>query len=203
MDYPDHGMLTEDLKHIEGAALHCSEIVKNLLTFARKSGASTREPVEVPELVNQILKLIGHQFILYNILVRQEFGPDFPRLLLNRTQFQQVLINLLINAQQAMSKKGEVVIRGRTLPTREPVIEIEDQGGGIPAAIRDRIFDPFFTTKEEGKGTGLGLSVSYRIVQEHGGRIEVESEEGKGTRMRLVFPPELVTTEKSESRREA
>ena len=202
MDYPDRGALTEDLKNIEGAALHCAEIVKNLLTFSRKSGASTREPVEVPELVNQVLKLIGHQFIYYNILVRQEFEPDFPGLMLNRTQFQQVLINLLINAQQAMSKKGEVVIRGRTLPTREPVLEIEDQGGGIPAAIRDRIFDPFFTTKEAGKGTGLGLSVSYRIVQAHGGRIEVESKEGKGTRMRLVFPPELVTTEKSESRRE-
>jgi len=193
MDYPEHGELTEDLKNIEGAALHCSEIVKNLLTFARKGGTGARETVEIPALVDQVLKLVGYQFSYQNIQVRKEFAPDFLLLQADRTQLQQVLINLLINAQQAMGKGGEVFIRGKLLPAGEVAIEIEDQGCGIPAAIRDKIFDPFFTTKEQGQGTGLGLSVSYRIIQEHGGRMEVESEPGQGTCMRLIFPPGSVS----------
>lgn len=194
MERPDQGRLTQDLKTIEQAALHCAEIVKNLLTFSRISDQDSREPMVIPELVDQVLLLIGHLFRQNNIEVRKEFSPDFPVLQTNRTQIQQVFINLLVNAQQAMGKGGNVFIRGRTMKNGEVLIEIQDQGCGIPESIQDKIFDPFFTTKEEGQGTGLGLSVSYRIVQEHGGRIMVDTKNGQGTSMKIIFPQTMVVS---------
>jgi signal transduction histidine kinase len=99
----------------------------------------------------------------------------------------QVIMNLVGNAIDASKEEGEVAVRTHATGT-DAVIEVQDSGTGIPAAIREKIFDPFFTTKPQGEGTGLGLSISYGIVQDHGGSIEVESEEGKGSLFRVKLP---------------
>jgi signal transduction histidine kinase len=96
-------------------------------------------------------------------------------------------MNLVGNAIDASHEEGEVIVRTRAT-AGDAVIEVQDNGTGIPAAIREKIFDPFFTTKPQGEGTGLGLSISYGIVQDHGGSIGVESEEGKGTLFRVTLP---------------
>ena len=104
-------------------------------------------------------------------------------------QLEQVLINFLMNSIQAVGKKGKIDLKAYTLPAgNEVCIEIQDTGSGIPQNNIDKIFDPFFTTKEVGKGSGLGLSISHGIIQNHGGRIEVESEEGKGTKFSIFLP---------------
>jgi signal transduction histidine kinase len=192
MKYPDNGELGQDLKTIEQAGLHCSKIVKNLLSFSRKSDPSEREPVVITDLIKQIIMLTGHLFRHNNIELRKEFPSDFPALMVNTKQLQQVMVNLLVNAQQSMNRGGVVCVRGCLEETGEVTIEVEDQGSGIPDDIINKIFDPFFTTKEEGAGTGLGLSVCYRIVQEHGGRIEVDTEPGKGTCMKVILPDKVI-----------
>ena len=97
-------------------------------------------------------------------------------------------MNLLANAIDASHEGGTVTVRSRTTTATAIVIEVIDQGTGIPRTIRDRIFDPFFTTKPPGEGTGLGLSISYGIVRDHGGRIDVQSEEGKGSTFTITLP---------------
>ena len=191
LDQSEEGQLGQDLRTINQAAVHCSEIVKNLLAFARKGTPGRGEAVDVPNVVREVELLIGHLFRYKNIEIRREFAPDFPRLLVNPPQMRQVMLNLLVNAQQAMQKAGVVTVRGRRDPSGDLVLEVEDQGPGIPAAIADKIFDPFFTTKPEGEGTGLGLSVTYRIVSEHGGRIAVAPEKRDGACIRITLPAGL------------
>jgi signal transduction histidine kinase len=187
MELADNEEAVDDLKTIEKAVLQCKEIVQNLLNFSRQGESKTREPVDVPLIFKRALNLIGYIFRNSQIQIVEEYEPDLPQLRGNPNQFQQVIINLLTNAQQAMKNGGTINIRGKKDENGGLIVEVEDQGEGIPESIRARIFDPFFTTKPEGKGTGLGLSVSYGIVRDHGGRIEVISECGKGTCMRLVF----------------
>ena len=188
LDTPPQSQLGQDLKTINQAAVHCSEIVKNLLAFARKGPADRREEVLVPALVAEIVLIVGHLFRQKEVEVRSEFEDGFPPLCANPHQFRQVLLNLLVNAEQAMAGPGKVYIRGRRRPDGTIVLEVEDEGGGIAPGIAGKIFDPFFTTKPEGQGTGLGLSVSYRIVSEHGGKIGVVAGKGKGACLRMVFP---------------
>ncbi|MFO1078513.1 MAG: ATP-binding protein [Planctomycetota bacterium] len=109
-------------------------------------------------------------------------------MLCDANQLQQVFLNLLINAAEAMPDGGKVAIRVRSEPTESVVVEVEDTGVGIPEAFLSKIFDPFFTSKPTGKGTGLGLSVSYGILHRHGGTITVRSVEGKGTIFTVVLP---------------
>ncbi len=177
----------DDLKTIERAAIQCKEIVQNLLKFSRQDVNKKREPVDIPLIFQHSLNLIGYIFRDSHIQITQEYDPELPLLRGNPNQLQQVIINLLTNAQQAMRKGGTVSIRGKKTENGGLIVEVEDQGEGIPESIRAKIFDPFFTTKPEGKGTGLGLSVSWGIIRDHGGRIEVTSEVGRGTCMRLVF----------------
>jgi two-component system NtrC family sensor kinase len=103
-------------------------------------------------------------------------------------KLNQVVMNLIANAIQASHEGGTVTVRSRRNGDDTILIEVADQGTGIPQRIRDRIFDPFFTTKPPGEGTGLGLSISYGIVQDHGGRIDVQSEEGKGSTFTITLP---------------
>lgn len=195
MERGDEDQLTQDLRTIHKAALHCSEIVKNLLGFARKSEQKSREQTRLPELVDEVILLIGHLFRGKEIEIVKEFAPDFPPLHLNPPQIKQVLLNLLVNANQAMAARGAIKIRGLLTKKDQVVIDIIDRGKGIPRTIIDKIFDPFFTTKPQGEGTGLGLSVSYRIVKEHGGKLLAISEEGKGTCMRILLPRNAVAAE--------
>jgi two-component system cell cycle sensor histidine kinase/response regulator CckA len=155
-----------------------ARIVRNLLTFARKR-QTTRAMVDVNQVVRETLALRAYEQRVTNIAVIDALAAGLPNVFADGHQVQQVLLNLIINAEQAMlsaNGRGILVVRTWHDPDQESVIlEINDDGPGIPDELQPKIFDPFFTTKEVGQGTGLGLTVAYAIVQEHGGRIRLES----------------------------
>ena len=180
-----------DLERIVQEATRCKEIVKSLLEFARQSSPEM-EPTDVNRAITDGLLFLENQATFHNIEIVKELDPSLPPVFGNAGQLKQVFMNIMINAADAMHGHGTLTIR--THPSqdgREVVIEFTDTGEGIPEEVLPRIFDPFFTTKEVGKGTGLGLSMSYGIVKEHGGRIEVETEVGKGTTFRVMLPVTL------------
>ncbi len=176
------------LDTMEHEIARCSEIVKNLLEFARPT-KPTIEPVNMRELVAKALALVKHQIQLQNVEVIEEYDENLPPIEVDFKQFQQVLLNLIINSAQAMPEGGKLYIRARLVDSGEHVdLIVEDTGCGIRKEDLPRIFDPFFTTKLDKKGTGLGLSMVYSIVQRHGGSIEVESEVGMGTKFTIRIP---------------
>ena len=168
-----------------------ARIVRNLLTFARKR-QSTRAMIDLNQVVTETLALRSYEQRLTNIEVDTALAAGLPQVFADAHQIQQVLLNLVINAEQAMlsSKgRGSMVLRTWHDVERESVVlEVTDDGPGIPAEMKSKIFDPFFTTKEVGKGTGLGLTVAYAIVQEHGGRIRVESQPQGGASFVVELP---------------
>ena len=160
-----------------------ARIVRNLLTFARKRH-TTRTMVDLNQVVRETLALRSYEQRVTNITVIDALAAGLPQVFADPHQVQQVLLNLVINAEQAMlsaNGRGTLVVRTWHDADRDTVVlEINDDGPGVPEEVQPKIFDPFFTTKEVGKGTGLGLTVAYAIVQEHGGRIRVESTAGAG-----------------------
>ncbi len=163
-----------------------SEIVNNLLNFSRTGGSEFQE-VNLNSVLEETLTLVQHPFRTARVNVLRNFGPDLPLVLGSTTRLQQVFLNLFINARDAMPDGGMLEVR---TGARNGSVEVEvtDTGMGIPPDNLNRIFDPFFTTKASGRGTGLGLSVSYGIIKEHAGKIDVHSTPGKGTSFRLEFP---------------
>ena len=168
-----------------------ARIVRNLLTFARKR-QSTRSMIDINQIVTETLALRSYEQHLTNIEVVTGLAAGLPHVFVDAHQIQQVLLNLMINAEHAtLSSKGRgaLVIRTWHDVERESVaLEVTDDGPGIPPEMKSKIFDPFFTTKEVGKGTGLGLTVAYAIIQEHGGRIRVESAQGGGATFIVELP---------------
>ena len=178
----------KDVERIVSEATRCKEIVKSLLEFARQSSPD-KELVNVNSAINEGLLFLENQATFHNIRIVKELDPGLPPVYGNVGQLKQVFMNIMLNAVDAMHGEGTLTIRtSLSQDVREVIISFTDTGVGIPKEILPRIFDPFFTTKEVGKGTGLGLSVSYGIVKEHGGRIEVESEVGKGSTFRVILP---------------
>ena len=163
---------------ILGEADRAARIVRNLLTFARKR-QSTRTMIDINQVVLETLALRSYEQRLTNIEVVTALASGLPQVFADAHQIQQVLLNLVINAEQAMLSahgRGAMVIRTWHDEEGDAVaLEVSDDGPGVPEDAKTKIFDPFFTTKEVGKGTGLGLTVAYAIVQEHGGRIRVET----------------------------
>ena len=174
-----------------------ARIVRNLLTFARKR-QTTRAMVDVNQVVRETLALRSHEQRVTNIGVIDALAAGLPQVFADGHQVQQVLLNLIINAEQAMLSahgRGVIVVRTWHDARQECVIlEINDDGPGIPDDLQPKIFDPFFTTKEVGKGTGLGLTVAYAIVQEHGGRIRLESRPDAGASFYVELPVTGATT---------
>jgi two-component system cell cycle sensor histidine kinase/response regulator CckA len=168
-----------------------ARIVRNLLTFARKR-QTTRAMVDVNQVVRETLSLRAYEQHVTNITVIDALAAGLPHVFADGHQVQQVLLNLVINAEQAMlsaNGRGTLVVRTWHDPDRESVVlEINDDGPGIPDELQPKIFDPFFTTKEVGQGTGLGLTVAYAIVQEHGGRIRLESQPDAGASFYVELP---------------
>ena len=162
---------------ILGEAERAARIVRNLLTFARKR-QSTRSMIDFNEIVTETLALRSYEQKVTNITVVTALAAGLPPVFADAHQVQQVLLNLVINAEQAMltaNGRGSLVVRTWHDVDHDAVaLEVSDDGPGVPGDVKTKIFDPFFTTKEVGKGTGLGLTVAYAIVQEHGGRIRVE-----------------------------
>ena len=176
---------------ILGEAERAARIVRNLLTFARKRN-TTRGLVDLNEIVRDTLTARAYEQRVSNISTLDALAGGLPHIFSDPHQVKQVLLNLIINAEQAMlaaNGRGSLVTRSWYDEAEDMVaLEINDDGPGIPDDVRTRIFDPFFTTKAIGKGTGLGLTVAYAIVQEHGGRIRVDSTPGAGASFFVSFP---------------
>src|SRR5262245_52955126 len=168
-----------------------AKIVRNLLMFARKRH-TTRAMVDVNQVVRQTLALRSYEQRLNNITVFEALAAGLPLVFADPHQFQQVLLNLIMNAEQAMlgaNGRGAMVLRTwHDFDTDTVMLEVNDDGPGVPEDVQPKIFDPFFTTKEVGKGTGLGLTVAYAIIQEHGGRITVSSQPGVGASFFVALP---------------
>jgi two-component system, NtrC family, sensor kinase len=181
--------IKDDLEAISSEGQRAASVVKNLLSFARSHTLSA-QPVEINAVISQVLNLRAYEHRVNNIEVVTHFAPNLPEIVADRFQMQQVFLNIVLNAEQAMiDSKG----RGSLTVTTElsgDIIRIAfaDNGPGIPADIINRIFDPFFTTKEVGKGTGLGLSICYGIVTKQGGRIFAQSQPGQGATFIIELP---------------
>jgi two-component system, NtrC family, sensor kinase len=185
-DAPDGSAQQELLKKIERQSFRASNIVNSLLKFARVNDAD-QTPVNLNSLMLETLSLLEHQLKKSQVAVCLELDPSLPSTLGNNGRLQQVFMNLFLNAKDAMPEGGQLMIRSYQHDS-SLVVQVHDTGYGISSQDVKRIYDPFFTTKGVGKGTGLGLSVSYGIIQEHSGRISVESEPGKGTTFTLQLP---------------
>jgi two-component system NtrC family sensor kinase len=179
----------EPLRVIQQEAERAASIVKNLLTFARRNEGPWR-PTAVPNLLKATSELMRNDLASRNIELIVDIEPGLPKLDIEPTRIQQVIVNLVTNAAQAIEatgKAGRILIRTRQW-TDGIAVDVSDNGPGIPQAERDRIFDPFYTTKPEGTGTGLGLSISQGIVTDHGGRISLVGSGTHGTMFRIELP---------------
>jgi signal transduction histidine kinase len=185
-DLPDSDPRKPILEKIEKQTFRAAEIVTGLLNFARVNGSEFAD-LDVNQLISESLTLLEHQMRKSRIHVEASLGSGLPPVYGNSGKLQQVFVNLFLNARDAMMSGGELCVR-TSMNDEMVVVEIRDNGVGIPPDEIKRIYDPFFTTKTTGKGTGLGLAVTYGIIQEHGGRILVDSEPGKGTHFRLKLP---------------
>jgi two-component system NtrC family sensor kinase len=182
----DHPM-KQSLEVIVKQTLRCRETVKGLLDFARQS-SSTHSATEINTVVDKTLLLLENQASFQNIRTVRKFAPGLPPVLLDAGQLQQVIMNIVINAADAMEENGVLTLETSTAANgREILVQISDTGKGIPEEILPLIFEPFFTTKKVGKGTGLGLSIVHGIVTRAGGRIEAASS-SQGTTFTLRLP---------------
>jgi len=170
----------EQLSKMEAELTRSSKLIRNLLDFSRQSTPKLRE-VNANKVIEQAFSLVGHQAELQCIQVIKELTPSLPKVMADFDQLQQVCANLILNAIQAMPDGGRLTLRTSLDSNDQVKIEVGDTGCGISEEHLHRLFTPFFTTKSKGKGVGLGLAVAYGIIQRHKGRIEVQSEEGKGT----------------------
>jgi two-component system, NtrC family, sensor kinase len=177
------------LEKIEKQTFRASEIVNGLLSFSRLSGSEFGE-LEINRLIDDSLGLLSHPLQQNHIKVAFNYDNSLPAIYGNMGKLQQVFINLFLNARDAMPTGGELTVQTGMIDSMV-VVDISDTGTGIPEEDLKRIFDPFYTTKPIGKGTGLGLAGTYGIIQEHGGRIFVDSCIGKGTHFRLKLPTRL------------
>jgi signal transduction histidine kinase len=175
-----------DLDKIVAATLHAREIVRKLMLFAR-GRPPVRERVNLNRVVEDGLFLVESRARRAGIEIHRLVEPDLPEILADPNQLHQVLVNLLVNAIQAMPEGGLLTVETYTEADRV-VLAVEDQGIGMPSQVLDRIFEPFFTTKEVGEGTGLGLPVVHGIVTSHGGTVRVTSKPRKGSRFEVYLP---------------
>jgi signal transduction histidine kinase len=176
------GLIHDGVKRIE-------RTVANLLDFSRPRSMRLG-PAPLNQSLTQVINLVRYQLKKSQVEPRFELDPRDPWIVGDRFQIEQLFLNLVLNALQAMPRGGTLTLRTRRQGPWE-VVEVGDTGDGIPEAIRERIFDPFFTTRAVGQGTGLGLAVSYNIVAAHGGGIEVETVEGEGSTFRVLFPGDI------------
>ena len=192
--------IRKDLRLIEKQTGRMMRIIDHLRAFARQSTGAF-EQVNLNDVIDDSFTLITQQLKNLNIEIMKELDESIPRIWGDHNRLEQIFLNLMTNAKDAMEEKGEGVLSVKTQPIIDMtgdkngkvtgvLVLFSDTGVGIGDNIMDKIFDPFFTTKEVGKGTGLGLSISYSILKDHGGSITAESNDGTGTTFRLEFPVE-------------
>jgi two-component system, NtrC family, sensor kinase len=175
-----------DLDLIIRETTRAAEIVRRLLDFSRERPVMIQQ-LEINEVVRRTLQLIRNQKLFEGIVIVENLGENLPEIDGDMNRLQQVILNLTLNGCEAMQHGGTITV-ATSLSGNEVRLEIADTGCGIKADVMERMFEPFFTTKPVGQGTGLGLAVSYGIIQQHGGSIEIESEEGKGTKFIIALP---------------
>lgn len=182
--------MKRDLDRIYQEADRSRRIIQNLLHFARQEEPS-RTPADINEVLNRTLAILEYQLRVKNIAVVKNLDPGLPITTIDIQQFEQIFLNIVINAEQAIQetgKEGEITVTTQLGPSDKILISFKDNGPGIAPEHLPKIFEPFFTTKEVGKGTGLGLSLSYGIIKQHGGKIHVESKPGQGACFRIELP---------------
>jgi signal transduction histidine kinase len=174
------------LKTIDAQLERAAGTVANLLDFTRRD-ESAFERLAINDVLKRTITLVSNEIALNRVELEMQLGQNLPEVRGSAHNLQQVFLNLLLNAIQAMPDRGTLTIKTASENTSVKVT-ISDTGVGIPPENLDKIFDPFFTTKEVGKGTGLGLSVSYGIVKKHHGRLTVVSEPNRGTTFTILLP---------------
>ncbi|MBU1276091.1 MAG: PAS domain S-box protein [Proteobacteria bacterium] len=185
----------EDLKRILHNAQRSRDTIKELLQFARQTKREMR-PADINQALTRTLFLLGNQAQFQNISVNLDLDPELPQVPADIQQLNHVFMNIILNAAEAMQSNGRIDVRTRRFPGgRGVLVEISDNGPGIPPEVLPHVFEPFFTTKEEGEGTGLGLSVAFGIVKNHGGSIEVFSPPGQGTLFVIKLPSIIAAEE--------
>lgn len=197
---PDGSPEADDLDLVIRETKRCAAIIRRLLDFAREK-APEKKFFDLNQIIEDTVRIIERPVNLRDIEITMDLDRNLPPIWVDADLLKQVIMNMLVNAQQAIEEKGTITIRSRRVPQARspepgakpvPMVELSiiDTGCGIPEQNLKRVFDPFFTTKAQGKGTGLGLSVSHGIVKAHGGAIEVESTVGEGTTFRVYLPLE-------------
>jgi two-component system NtrC family sensor kinase len=189
------GDIRADLETIAGATDRVRKIVKGLLDFSRQTELNP-QVTDIHRLVRSAISLMENQALVKGVAIKLNQGENLPNLTLDQSQFQSVLLNILLNALDATKPGGAITVStmislfSSDQDQKGVEISVADTGCGIPQENLSKLFDPFFTTKEVGKGTGLGLAVSLGIVQRHGGNIKVQSEAGKGSTFFIWLPIE-------------
>ena len=185
LDQPE--ALLKNLDIIEHETKRCNEIISNLMQFSRQEKGEFVH-ITVNEVVSKSMTIVDHQLSLKNVRIESELADNIPQITGNANQLQQVLMNLMINAQHAIGDDGGTITLATFVRDESVTITVSDTGPGVPAEIRAKIFEPFFTTKPAGQGTGLGLSVTYGIIKDHGGEITVECADTGGAKFVIVLP---------------
>lgn len=195
----DNPAIYKNLKIIEQETRRCNSIIENLMKFARQDKPDLK-PLVLNDVIEDSLVLVDHQMGINHIQLQKSLADDLPSVRGDANQLIQVLMNILINAQQAMDgEPGNITVTSNSLDSGVVEIRITDTGPGMPEEVRQKIFEPFFTTKEAGKGTGLGMAVTYGIIKDHGGDIRIESELGKGTTFIITLPASTGAAVETES----
>lgn len=187
---------TSDAKEIVSLVDRMAEIINHMRNFARKPDDLPRDQIDINERVRGALTFMQEQLLVHDIALECDFSPDLPRVMADSNSLEQVFMNLLANARDAIfarmatdkRRTGKIIIRSFRLNDAELCVDVEDDGGGVRAEIREKVFEPFFTTKEVGKGTGLGLSIAERIVNECGGRLELDADSQRGALFHVILP---------------
>ena len=188
MELPPGDPKRQSLEVIAREIGRMRNLIANLPQFGRSS-QSKKSILDVREEIERTIDLIHYDPRKHPIVVVQEFASNVPPVRADRQQLQQLFLNLFINAKDAMPQGGRLTVRVETsLALKQIIVEVADTGVGIPPEILPRVLEPFFTTKPEGKGAGLGLAICRRIVQEHHGTLNITSEVGTGTTVRIMLP---------------
>jgi PAS domain S-box-containing protein len=195
---PKHNLfqvVSEASNQVDRAA----EIINRLREFGRKADL-TKEKIDINKPIRSVVDIIGQQLRLQNIELELDLGETLPPILAHNNRLEQVIFNMVTNAQDAIEQKqtagtesnNRVITVRSSMDDGHVVVSFNDTGIGIPIDVKDKIFEPFFTTKEVGRGMGLGLSIAYGIISDYGGTIQVESREKVGTTFKLTFPCEAL-----------
>ena len=188
-DLPPDDPRREDLQAVVDETLRCRKIVKGLLDFARQTKPQ-KQKLDLNKVAADVIALVRNQASFQNISIDADLDPQIPSVLADADQMRQVVLNIILNAADAMPQGGKIRVRSSFEPkASQAILRISDTGPGIPAEIQDKMFEPFFTTKKT--GTGLGLAIAYGIMERHKGSLKVESAPGRGTTIEMILPTNI------------